>query len=266
LAVVLGGYALLVLGAYLLQDRFLYFPQKASREQVVLAASQRGLALWPESGEDYYGLISAAPPSPSKGTVLIWHGNAGSAFHRAYYVAPLRKLGYRVVLLEYPGYGARPGKPGEAAFVADAVRAAKRAGKEYPGPLYVWGESLGCGVASAVAAASAEDPELDVRGAVLLTPWHRLPDLAQHLYPYLPARWLARDRYDNAANLARFSGPVAVLMARRDEIIPNAHTMRLYDSLGSEKRLWVFEGAGHNSWPTSPSAAWWGEVMGWVAQ
>jgi pimeloyl-ACP methyl ester carboxylesterase len=111
-----------------------------------------------------------------------------------------------------------------------------------------------------------DDPELDVRGAVMLTPWYRLPDLAQHLYRYLPARWLVRERYDNAANLARFAGPVAVLMAGRDEIIPSAHTMRLYESLANEKRLWVFESAGHNSWPTSPGAAWWGEVMEWLEQ
>jgi len=165
---------------------------------------------------------------------------------------------------EYPGYGARPGKVGDASFVADVLQAARLAQQDFGGPLYVRGESLGCGVASAVAAAAATDPELDVRGAVMLTPWDDLPSLAQRHYWYLPARWLARDKYDNLKNLRAFPGPVAVLMADRDEVIPNAHTMRLYDSLPNEKRLWVFESAGHNSWPIWPNAVWWAEVIDWL--
>jgi alpha-beta hydrolase superfamily lysophospholipase len=238
----------------------LYFPDKATRSQITQAAGRLGLALWPDDEDDYLGLVSRDPPTP-KGTILIWHGNAGSAIHRVYYVRPLQELGFRVVLLEYPGYGARSGRHGEPSFVAAALQAARRATEEFDGPLYVWGESLGSGVASAVAA----NPDLEVRGAVMLTPWDRLPDLAQSLYWYLPARWLARDRYDNVENLRHFPGPVAVLMADRDEVIPNAHTMRLYESLSSPKRLWVFQNAGHNSWPTAPDAGWWAEVLEWVS-
>jgi esterase/lipase len=56
-----------------------------------------------------------------------------------------------------------------------------------------------------------------------------------------------RDQYENVPNLGAFSGPIAVLMARQDEAIPNEHTERLYESLTGQKRLWVFENAGHNS-------------------
>jgi len=262
----LACYALFVIAAYLFQDRMLYFPQTATRGQMAQAASRQGLALWPDEGGDYRGLVSSTPPVPSQGTVLVWHGNGGTALHRSAYIQPLQALGYRVVLLEYQGYGARPGKLGEASFVADALQAAREAQAAFGGPIYVWGESLGCGVASAVAAGAATDPELDVRGAVMHTPWDSLPRLAQRLYWYLPARWLTRDRYDNVKNLRAFPGPVAVLMADRDEVIPNAHTMRLYDSLLNEKRLWVFQNAGHNSWPTWPNAAWWAEVMDWLSR
>jgi hypothetical protein len=30
-------------------------------------------------------------------------------------------------------------------------------------------------------------------------------------------------------------------------------------------RLWVFQNAGHNSWPTTPDAAWWAEVLDWLS-
>ena len=259
---ILACYAVLVAVVALLQDRLLYyFPETTTRNKTVDAAAQLGLVLWPADTGDYYGLVSVAPPAAHQGTVLIWHGNGGSALRRIYYVHALQRLGYQVVLVEYPGYGARPGATGESSCVADALQVARRAEREFGGPLYVWGESLGCGIASAVAA----NPALQVRGAVMLTPWDSLPDLAQRLYWYLPARWLVRDRYDNVSNLHDFRGPVAVVMAGQDKVIPNAHTMRLYESLPGGKRLWVFDDAGHNTWPMAPTSHWWYEVMAFVS-
>jgi alpha-beta hydrolase superfamily lysophospholipase len=258
---ILVVYLLLVLVAYLLQDRMLYFPDVEPRQQTVEMAAWLGLALWPDA-ESYYGLVSAAPPLDMKGTVLVWHGNGGSALHRVHYVRALERLGYRVVLLEYPGYGSRPGERSEASFVADARAATRLAKEAFGGPLYAWGESLGCGVASAVAA----DPELEIAGAAMITPWDTLPDLAQRIYWYLPARWIVRDRYDNIRNLSTFDGPVAVMMAEQDGIIPNVHTLRLYEALSVEKGLWVFQGAGHNTWPTAADAAWWAEAMVFLAE
>lgn len=255
----LACYLLLVLAAYLLQDRMLYFPDVEPRQQTVEMATWLGLAPWPDA-ENYYGLVSAAPPMQPKGTVLVWHGNGGSALHRIHYVQALDRLGYRAVLIEYPGYGSRPGERSETSFVTDAREATRLAREAFGGPLYAWGESLGCGVASAVAA----DPELEIEGAAMITPWDTLPDLAQRIYWYLPARWIIRDRYDNVANLQAFDGPVAVVMAGQDEIIPNAHTLRLYEALSGEKGLWVFEGARHNTWPTAAGEAWWGEVMAFL--
>jgi alpha-beta hydrolase superfamily lysophospholipase len=262
LVVILLLYLLLAIVIYSTQERLLYYPDVTTRRQTIESASRQGFKLWPDGSDDYHGLVSNVPPAARRGTVLVWHGNAGSAIYRAHYVRALQRLGFRVVLLEYPGYGSRAGDVGEASFVRDALQAARLAKEEFGGPLYVWGESLGCGVASAVAA----EPELDAQGAVMLTPWDTLPNLAQRLYWYLPVKWLIKDRYDNVGNLAGFGGPVAVLMAGRDEVIPNLHTLRLYESLPGEKQLWVFEEAGHNTWPTSPDAEWWGEVVAFLTR
>ena len=110
----------------------------------------------------------------------------------------------------------------------------------------------------------ATDRTLLVAGVVLITPWDSLPDLAQALYWYLPARWLLRDRYDNGANLSQYPGPVAILIAEQDEIIPAQHSQRLSERLREPKRRWVFPQAGHNSWPAHSTAAWWDEVLDWL--
>ncbi|MEW6220037.1 MAG: alpha/beta hydrolase [Thermodesulfobacteriota bacterium] len=164
-------------------------------------------------------------------------------------------------LAEYPGYGGRPGELSETSLVADGRRTALLARAAFGSPLYLWGESLGCGVAAALAA----DPELRPEGVVLLFPWDSLENEAKAQFPWLPVKPFLRDTYDNVVNLAGYRGPVAVIMAGRDEVIPNRLTKRLFVALSQPKRLWVLEQAGHNDWPRRPTEGWWDEVMGFLA-
>jgi uncharacterized protein len=255
------GYGVLVLLAYVLQYHLLYLPDTMTPDRLAQDARTLGLRTWPGGPGDYRGLLVAHRADGAKGTVLVFHGNAGSALDRRYYSEALERLGFRVILMEYPGYGARRGKLGEASLAADARESVAMALAEFGRPIYVWGESLGCGVATGVAA----DPATAVDAVVLLTPWDTLANMAQAHYWYLPARWLTRDHYDNVRNLMRFKGPVAVVMADQDEIIPKRLTMRLYAALTTTKRLWVFPEAGHNSWPAAPELSWWSEVMNFLA-
>jgi len=245
------GYLALMLLVYIFQERLLYFPD-ASRPD---AAGSFGLRPWPDM-EQFHGFVSARPPADSKGTFLVWHGNAGAALHRTYYTEALERRGYRVILMEYPGYCGRPGKTSERAFIADALSAAALARGKFGDPIYLIGESLGCGVATAVA---KECPW--VGGVILITPWADLPTLAQAKYWYLPARWFVRDRYDNIRNLSGYAGAVAVLLAEQDEVVPRQQGQRLFDRIQSRKRLWVFPAAGHNSWPAGVNERWWDEVI-----
>ncbi len=253
---VFGFFAVPILGAYLLQNALLYYPDNYSLAQLRQGVKDSPVKLWPEADETYRGLITLSGAGDSRGTVVVFHGNAGSAYDRMHYVRALEPLGYRVLLAEYPKYGARTGTLGEKSLVADAIVTARAVRQEFPGPLFVWGESLGCAVATGV----ASEKSLAVDGLVLITPWNNLPDLAQSIYWFLPAKWLVKDRFDNAANLNDFKNPVAVLMADADEIIPNKQTRAFYDAIRSPKRLWVFKNAGHNTWPVSPNEKWWQEV------
>lgn len=255
------GYALLVGLMALMQRNMLYLPDPTAIIQAVPLGADGTLEPWPGSGEAFRGYVRGPLSSPmsTRGTVVVFHGNAGSARDRGYYTLPLEARGYRVVLAEYPGYGGRAGAPSEEAFVQDGRDTARLALAEFGGPLWLWGESLGAAVAAGVAA----DRTLPVAGVALITPWDRLTDLAQSLYWYLPARWLLRDHYDTIAALRQYGGAVAVLVAEQDEIIPARHSQRLYEALPGLKKRWLFAGAGHNTWPGEPRAAWWDEVLAW---
>lgn len=251
-------YVLLVAVVYLAQRQMLYLSgmQNLSADQV----SSLGLKYWPEAGAGYRGFVSQTDLNNPLGSVIVFQGNAGAAWDRYFYIQALEPLGYRVVLAEYPGYGLRQGEHSEQSFVEDAQLTIQKVYKDFGGPVVLWGESLGAGVVSSVVA----DGDLPISAIVLATPWDSLPELAQRHYPYLPARWLVKDRYDNINNLRTFKGTVAVLVAGEDQVIPKEHGLRLYSSLKSRKRLWQFEHAGHNSIPISPAEKWWGAVMTFI--
>lgn len=231
------------------QDKLLYFPERASVAEMEHASG--GLAPWP-TAPDFRGLL-AEPDTPARATAIVFHGNAGHAAHRHFYVDPLTRLGLRVILAEYPAYGPRPGEVGEKSLVADAEQSIALAHRSYDPPLLIIGESLGAGVA---AAASAGQREL-IGGLLLITPWDRLEHVAGYHYPLLPVQWLLRDRYDSVAHLTAFGRPVLVAIAARDEIVPAQFGRALHAALGEPKRLEIIEGARHNDWFDRLDDAWW---------
>jgi hypothetical protein len=177
-------------------------------------------------------------------------------------VKALGTLGYRVILAEYPRYGGRKGELGEKAFVNDASETVRLAFEKYGGPLFVLGESLGCGVAAAI----AKETSVKIDGIVLITPWDTLASVAQSKFPFLPVRLFLKDKYDNINNLRSFKGRIAVVGAGRDEVIPIGHAKDLYHSLsGTSKRMWTIQGVGHNDWPISTDTSWWKEIMDFVS-
>lgn len=258
-----GCYLVFCLTVILWQRRLLYFPQPLTPAAADAAFALYGVERWPEgSGAAYRGLVkkTSGAHAFTNGTVLVFHGNAGGAHDRIDYCLTLQRHGWRVILAEYPGYGARGGRINETSFREDARATARLARQQEPGRrLIVFGESLGCGVAAAV----ASDLELRVDALVLATPWDKLESVAAARYPWLPVRFFLRDRYDSAAALAAYSGPVTILMAGDDEIIPARSTLRLYEAMrhALPRRLIRIPDVGHNDWFDILTDAQWREIL-----
>ncbi len=256
---VLIGYVALFSIAFIFQRKLLYLPSefRLSEERLL----DGGLRYWP-SFEQYRGFIGSERSAEAKGTVIVFHGNAGTAYHREFYVKALSPLGLRVILAEYPGYGGRAGHPSEDLLVKDALETIRLAYQAFGEPLYVWGESLGGGVVSG----AVSKMDIPLKGMVLLLPWDSLPSLAQTHYWYFPARWLVLDKYNNIDNLRQFEGNIAVILAEDDEVIPVQHGKKLYDSLTAKKKLWLFENARHNEIPIAAELQWWKEVIEFISE
>lgn len=244
----LRGFVLLLAAAALLfvggitvfQDDLIYFPDNLPRAALLAEARRYNLSPWP-GAEDYRGWLHESV-GPARATVVLLHGNAGHAGQRGEYATQLSRLGLRVILAEYPAYGSRPGRLGEASLVADAAETLALARRQFPGPLLVAGESLGAGVAAAVASSA------DVAAVLLITPWDRIESVARQHYSWLPVGWLLRDHYDSVGNLAGYQGRVAVVVAEHDSIVPAKLGLRLFAGIPAPKRLWTITAADHNDW------------------
>jgi len=238
-------------GFAMFQERFLYFPDRVALGDML----STGLRAWP-TPQNFRGLV-AEPAEPVRGTAIVFHGNAGHAGHRTFYATALNRLGLRVILAEYPGYGPRDGALGERSLVDDAAHTIALAHRLYGDPLLLIGESLGAGVAAAAGAREHDK----IAGLLLITPWDRLEHVATYHFPWLPVQWLLRDRYDSAAHLVRFDRPVQVMIAEQDKIVPPRLGVALYEALADPKRLTVVKAAGHNDWIYHVDDMWWRESI-----
>lgn len=251
-------YAILLAVLFTLQDRLIYFPRTGSEPRLLQAARALGLEPWRDARGQLIGW--RRPATAARCRALLFHGNAGCAIDRAAFAEALGGLAngqtWEVHLFEYPGYGARPGKPARKTIEDSARTALGELLTADSRPLFLLGESIGSGLACSLAA------EFDDRiaGVGLVVPMSSLADTAAHHYPCFPTRWLLRGQFDNSVALRTYRGRVAFIVAGEDEIVTAADGVRLHDGYDGPKFLKVIPGARHNEIDYSPDALWWREM------
>jgi pimeloyl-ACP methyl ester carboxylesterase len=151
-----------------------------------------------------------------------------------------------IYLLHYRGYGGSSGSPSEAALVADALALFDRVFADHTEVLVV-GRSLGSGVAIQLAAARP------VARLVLVTPYDSIEALALRQFPWVPVRWLLRDKFDSGRHAPQVKVPTLLVAAEHDEIVPGANTSALLARFApGVATLEVLAGTGHNTLSEHP--------------
>jgi hypothetical protein len=244
-------YLLACIGCASFQRRFIYFPPVFTSEQVNEFAKSERLERWNSPSGKPIGWKRLSTTRPALGQVLITHGNAGCAFQCGHYADVIQQAApLDVFIVEFPGYADRPGAPSERTLDDSADEAFQLLAAN--GPVYLVGESLGTGVAAYLAGRYPGK----AAGAVLLAPYNRLADVAQaHMFLF-PVRLLLFDRFPAEDYLRHYHGPVAVLVAGQDQVIPERFGRRLYESYAGPKRLWEFPKGDHGTVMTQPPELW----------
>ena len=236
LLTVAGAYVALCAAVFFFQRSLIYFPQPRS--------SGGGASRMELRTPDAL-LVLTVKAVPGADAVLYFGGNAEDVS------ASLPELAgafpdHALYLLHYRGYGGSSGSPSEAALHADALAAFDRVHAEHA-RVTVVGRSLGSGVAIRLAAVRP------VARLVLVSPYDSIEELASRQFPFLPVRWLLRDKFESWRDAPRVRAPTTFVVAERDEIIPVASSARLQSRFAEGVARWqVVPGVGHNSISDSP--------------
>jgi fermentation-respiration switch protein FrsA (DUF1100 family) len=225
---------------YFSQRKLMYFPDTTryapaaiglpEAEEVVLdTADGERIVAWHVKARD------------DKPVVIYFQGNGGGLNLRAGRFRELTAGGFGLIAVNYRGYGGSSGHPSEEGLLRDAASAYAFAARLYPAErIALWGESLGTGVAVALA---AERPVVRV---ILESPYTATVDIAAAAYPFVPVRWLMQDQFRSDQRIGKVAAPVLILHGTQDNVVPLRYGERLFELIRAPKRLVRLAQAGHN--------------------
>jgi uncharacterized protein len=217
----------------------MYFPDRARTRPAAAGLPQaEEVILTSADGERLIAWY--IPPQDSKPLVIYFHGNGGALNLRADRFGWLTADGFGLLGLSYRGYGGSSGKPSETGFLLDASAAYDFAAARYPsGRIVLWGESLGTGVAIALAAGR------QVGGIILDAPFTSAADIGAAAYPFAPVRWFIKDSFHSDERIGRVKAPLLVLHGEMDRIIPIRFGERLFTLANEPKQMVRLPSGGH---------------------
>jgi fermentation-respiration switch protein FrsA (DUF1100 family) len=227
----------------LFEERLIFFPSRYPSGDWHPAGLQcEDVAFETQDGVRLHGWYCPVPYP--RCVFLMAHGNAGNITHRVdRIIAWQRLLNVSVFVFDYRGYGRSTGQPNEPGVYSDA-RAAYRwltADKGIvPDDVVFFGESLGAAVALQLA---IEVPH----GALILeSPFTSAVEMGQRAFPWLPVRWIMRNRFASIEKIGRYQGPLLIMHGTQDTVIPFAMGQTLFAHANAPKRFYAVTGADHN--------------------
>jgi len=208
-------YIMVVVLMYFFQRHFIYIPNTTLNLQSyplekpwqkITTKTQDGLLL-----TSWY-----LPAKEGHKTILYLHGNAEDVLNRVPLANTLHQYGYGVFLLEYRGYANNPGKPTEQGLYLDSQSAYGWLIQQgiKPSQLIVYGESLG--TANTIKLA-AQNP---CAGIILDAPFYSMVTMGENLYPWLPIKFLLKDKYLSNRYALNINVPTLTFYGLNDQFIP----------------------------------------------
>lgn len=193
----------------------------------------------------------------AKGTILHLHGNAQNMSAHLPNVAWLPAQGFNVFTFDYRGYGRSSGTPSIDGVIRDAHAALATVvamEETTPGTVTVFGQSLGGGIAIAVA---AEDVHRDALCAVIadsaFAGYRRIfREKVSDIWLTWPLRGVLPEtietRYDPSRLIADIAPiPVVIMHGDADRLVSVDHAYVLFVAAKPPKALWIVPDTGHIS-------------------
>ena len=235
-----GAYALAGVGLALFQRKLQYFPDRRLTDLTQTNLND-GEELRLTTGDGETLVAWYFRPKGGRPLILDFHGNGGALVDRVSRFHMFTSRCYGVLAVSYRGYGGSSGSPTEGGLMQDgeaAYRAARARGHE-GNRIVLMGESLGTGVAAALAATH------EAAALVLEAPYLSALDVASAHYPFFPVSWLMFDQFHSDLAIPDVRVPVLMVHGEKDDVIPIGSARRLFKLANEPKSFLSVPGGEH---------------------
>ncbi|WP_207866132.1 MULTISPECIES: alpha/beta fold hydrolase [Pseudomonas] len=240
-ALLLALYLILCAALFVFQRSLIYFPPSGSMD----SAESRMTLTMPDAN------IRVSVREHSGARALIYFGGNAEDVSRNLPAFSEAFPDHAIYLLHYRGFGGSDGSPSEEAIARDAVGLFDQVFARHP-QIALIGRSLGSGVAVRLAS------QRPVTRLILVTPFNSLQELAVRHYPWVPVKWLLKERYESGKYAEHIRAPTLLLAASDDEVVPRASSERLLRNFpDGVATLKVVTEATHNSISERPQYLQW---------
>ena len=168
-------------------------------------------------------------------TILFLHGNAGNLENRIHKINHFKNMNVNFLIISWRGFSGNEGKPNEKGLYKDANSAVKWLQLQgiSENNIIIYGESLGTGVAVEIA------QNKNFAGVILESPFTSMVDAAKDKYPYLPVKFLLKDKYESDKKIQNIKSPILIMHGKADKIVSFKMGEKMYN-LANQPKYYYF--------------------------
>ncbi|KAI9254516.1 Alpha/Beta hydrolase protein [Phascolomyces articulosus] len=171
--------------------------------------------------------------------IIYFQGNAGNMIHRFdLFNKMLQAVPEATIIGICPrGFGSSSGRSSERGLEIDAQcilhYASSSSAFDIHRPIYIYGHSLGGGVAIGLLAKNVNQQQR-IHGLILENTYTSILDMVKTLYPrYTPypliAKYFLWNHWPSLTRIHKIKTPILFLSSEKDEIVPAEHMQKLYN-------------------------------------
>tara|TARA_B100001057_G_scaffold443459_1_gene479563 strand:+ start:44 stop:847 length:804 start_codon:yes stop_codon:yes gene_type:complete len=230
ISIILLVYFLIVVFLYFYQRNLLYHPNENNYSNDKLMAQVEKIKVRTNDNIDLLGWYYQKDIKKFK-TILFFHGNAGSLENRIHKLNHFKDMNINFLIIAWRGFSGNKGKPSEKGLYEDGDSSIQwllnKGIKETD--IIIYGESLGTGVATHLS------QNRNFAGLILETPFTSMVDAAKTFYPYIPVKFLLKDKFENKKKIKNINLPILVMHGEADQIVPFSMGKKMFELANEPK-------------------------------
>ena len=233
-------YLFILISTYLFQRNLLYHPTENNYSGDQLLVSVEKIKIKTKDNIELLSWYHNKNINDYK-TILFLHGNAGTLENRIHKINHFKDMNINFLLVAWRGFSGNKGKPTEKNLYEDARSAVQWLESKgiKKNNIIIYGESLGTGVAIEIA------QNKNFAGIILESPFTSMIEAGKDKYPYLPVKFLLKDKYESEKKIKNIKSPILIMHGKVDNIVPFHMGKKMYELANNPKYSYFSEYDDH---------------------